>query len=84
MKSLEIIKEVEEDVRKYGIVNNLFFTLEKIIQIERDLEMVKFLKEHYGITYYDPNNPYLYHMVINLSTNKEYEKLVKWLNEDIL
>lgn len=85
MKSLEALENIKTRTAPYflGLYEKEDY-IEDLKTIEKDLKMVKFLKEHYGLTYYDPNNPYLYHMVINLSCNKEYEKLVKWLNENIL
>lgn len=87
MRSIDILEKsvVNYNARKERCEDVIIaLNLKEYIQIREDLKMVKFLKDHYGLTYYDPNNPYIYHMIINLSTNKEYEKLVKWLNENIL
>lgn len=79
MKSLEIIKEVEEDVRKYGIVNNLSFTLGKIIQIERDLEVLEIIKKcrFVGCQKYAGNT-----LVIDNMTDEQYQEIKEWIEEN--
>lgn len=82
MKSLEALENIQTRTAPYflGLYEKEDY-IEDLKAIEKDLEMIKYFKEHCGIIYLDPNLPYTYRITLNISNNEEYEKLKKWLEE---